>query len=64
MIPRTVFDAVLRLRKLDDRDVWVNNSLLVTLSGGHSVSAAQKAFADLRLVLRYLNDEPKRDNAA
>ncbi len=64
MIPRTVFDAVLRLRKLDDRDVWTKNSLPTTLSGGRGVSEAQKAFADLRLVLRYRNDEPKRDNAA
>lgn len=57
-IPRTVYDAALRLKAADDKDGVGANSLMIRPGGGHSAKVAKEHLADLRLIYRYLLDEP------
>lgn len=63
-IPKTIFDAALRLKAADDKDGVGNNTLMIRPGGGHGATAAKEHLADLRLIYRYLLDEgaggPKR----
>jgi len=52
MAGRTVFDAALRLAKLDSKEGLKDNSLAIAFSGGHGHDMAQNALADLRLLIR------------
>lgn len=56
-IPKTIYDAALRLKAVDDQDSVGNNSLLIRASGGYGAKLAREHLADLRLIYRYLLDE-------
>lgn len=60
MTPKAVYDAALRLKAADDRDGVDANTLLVQASGGSGAEKARQHLADLRLIYRYLLDEPRR----
>lgn len=66
-VPKTIYDAALRLKAADDKDNVGGNSLLVRASGGHGAKKAIEHLADLRLIYRFLLDEkpitPFRDAA-
>lgn len=56
-IPKTIFDAALRLKAADDADSVGKNSLLIRAGGGHGAVKTREHLADLRLIYRYLLDE-------
>lgn len=57
MIPKTIYDAALRLKAADDKDEVRDNSLLRRGSGAYGAAKAREHLADLRLIYRFLLDE-------